>query len=76
MFKTVFQDAARRTYYDLPSKNRPAAWEKDGNDKAQIDDAKNEFFVGAWRTYQISGHCPMWAELKVDFADAYLARLG
>jgi hypothetical protein len=27
-----------------------------------------------WRTYQMSDHLPMWVELKIDFADEYLAR--
>ena len=26
-----------------------------------------------WRSYQVSDHLPMWVELKVDFADEYLA---
>jgi len=29
-----------------------------------------------WRTYQLSDHLPMWAEFKVDDADAYLAKLA
>lgn len=27
-----------------------------------------------WRTHQISDHKPLWVELKVDYADAYLER--
>lgn len=29
-----------------------------------------------WRTYQLSDHLPMWAEFRVDDADAYLAKLA
>ncbi len=27
-----------------------------------------------WRTFQMSDHLPMWIELKIDFAEDYLAR--
>jgi len=29
-----------------------------------------------WRTYQMSGHLPLWAELRIDFADDYLRELS
>src|SRR6202042_138641 len=29
-----------------------------------------------WRTFQMSDHCPMWIELKMDFTDGYLATAG
>ena len=28
-----------------------------------------------WRTWQMSDHLPLWAEIKVDFADSYLQSL-
>ncbi|WP_295879963.1 hypothetical protein [uncultured Thiohalocapsa sp.] len=37
-------------------------------------DAPGEQYVSydRWRTYQMSDHLPMWVELHIDFADAYL----
>lgn len=67
---------SRARNYDLLGKNRPAAWEKDSNGKALTDTAKKTFFIGTWRTYQMSDHFPMWVELKVDFADTYLGQLA
>ncbi len=29
-----------------------------------------------WRTYQMSDHLPMWAELRIDFGDEYLERVA
>lgn len=29
-----------------------------------------------WRTYQMSDHLPLWAELRVDFSDEYLDKLS
>ncbi|MGD8717333.1 MAG: endonuclease/exonuclease/phosphatase family protein [Candidatus Zixiibacteriota bacterium] len=29
-----------------------------------------------WRTYQMSDHPPLWVELKIDFSEEYLKRLG
>jgi hypothetical protein len=31
---------------------------------------------GAWRTYQMSDHLPMWVELHIDFAPEYLTQVG
>jgi endonuclease/exonuclease/phosphatase family metal-dependent hydrolase len=31
-----------------------------------------DYYVKQWRTWQISDHLPLWAELKVDFTDHYL----
>lgn len=30
----------------------------------------------SWRTWQISDHLPMWAEIKIDFTDDYLKSLS
>lgn len=29
-----------------------------------------------WRTYQMSDHLPLWAELRIDFADDYLQEMS
>lgn len=31
-----------------------------------------DYYAKQWRTWQISDHLPLWAELKVDFSDHYL----
>jgi len=41
---------------------------KDRTDKEKLRYYKD------WRTHQISDHKPLWVELKVDYADAYLER--
>ncbi len=28
-----------------------------------------------WRTWQMSDHLPLWAEIKMDFTEAYLSSL-
>jgi hypothetical protein len=33
-----------------------------------------EWYAGAWRTYQISDHLPMWTALEVDFRSEYLSK--
>lgn len=38
-------------------------------------DEKRGYYRNKWRTWQISDHMPMWAELKVDFTDHYLKSL-
>ena len=31
-----------------------------------------DYYAKQWRTWQMSDHLPLWAELKVDFSDHYL----
>ena len=31
-----------------------------------------KYYMTHWRTYEMSDHLPLWAELKVDFSDRYL----
>ena len=38
-------------------------------------DERRAYYRDKWRTWQISDHMPMWAELKVDFTDEYLKSL-
>ncbi len=40
-------------------------------DPAQLE----EYYLEEWRTYQLSDHFPLWVELEIDFASAYLDRL-
>lgn len=52
-----------RQYFD--SKNT------DGKTEKQIED----YYLSKWRTFQMSDHLPLWAELKIDFSNQYLKRM-
>jgi endonuclease/exonuclease/phosphatase family metal-dependent hydrolase len=62
----VFRDAEDFAVYQplLPTKN------KDGKPQ-KTDQAAYQ----TWRTWQMSDHLPLWAEIKVDFSDSYLQSL-
>jgi len=47
--------------------------EKYMNDKTESDIQK--YYLTSWRTFQMSDHLPLWAELKIDFSDEYLGAL-
>ncbi|MCA9986304.1 MAG: hypothetical protein KDE59_18475, partial [Anaerolineales bacterium] len=36
--------------------------------------ANLDYYEDVWRTFQVSDHLPMWVELNINFADAYLAQ--
>lgn len=33
-------------------------------------------FYKKWRTFQMSDHCPLWAELRIDFSDKFIPVAG
>ena len=33
-------------------------------------------FYKNWRTFQMSDHCPLWVELRIDFSDPFIAVAG
>jgi hypothetical protein len=35
-----------------------------------------EAFFRQWRTYQMSDHCPLWVELRINFSDPFIAVAG
>ena len=43
---------------------------KDGTPRTA---AQRRTYYRAWRTFQLSDHLPMWLEVRVDYADAFLA---
>jgi hypothetical protein len=44
---------------------------------AKYKNNKNkEAFYKKWRTFQISDHCPLWVELRIDFSDPFIAVAG
>ncbi len=36
---------------------------------------ETQYYENVWRTFQMSDHLPMWAELKIDFSEDYLNKL-
>ena len=34
-----------------------------------------KYYMSTWRTFQMSDHLPLWAELKIDFSNQYLETL-
>jgi endonuclease/exonuclease/phosphatase family metal-dependent hydrolase len=43
--------------------------------KYEMADNKEAFFR-QWRTYQMSDHCPLWVELRINFSDPFIAVAG
>lgn len=43
-------------------------------DDPRTRDQIREWYAGAWRTYQMSDHLPMWVALEIDFREAYLSK--
>jgi len=43
---------------------------KDGTPRTA---AQSRTYYRAWRTFQLSDHLPMWLEVRIDYADAFLA---
>jgi hypothetical protein len=55
--------AVYRKYF--PAKNTQGKTEK------EIE----KYYLSTWRTFQMSDHLPLWAELKFDFSNQYLERI-
>lgn len=49
----------------FPEKNREGKTEKE----------LQKYFMSTWRTFEMSDHLPLWAELKIDFSNEYLESL-
>ena len=45
------------------------------NVKGKTEEQIQKYYMSTWRTFQISDHLPLWAELKIDFSNEYLATL-
>ncbi len=71
---SVFGKKDFLTYYDkMPPAKRDFLDSK--KTKARSFKQKQDYYMTHWRTFQMSDHLPMWAELKVDFTDDYLKSL-
>ena len=45
------------------------------NVQGKTEEAIQKYYMRTWRTFQISDHLPLWAELKIDFSNEYLDAL-
>ena len=43
--------------------------------RGKSEEAIEKYYLSTWRTFQMSDHLPMWAELKIDFSNQYLDAL-
>ena len=43
-----------------------------GKTEQQIE----KYYLDTWRTFQMSDHLPLWIELKVDFSNQHLKKIG
>ncbi|MDC3379229.1 endonuclease/exonuclease/phosphatase family protein [Planctomycetota bacterium] len=75
-FQSVFRDNECETYFDeAKALGRPMEpWDNTEGwpDKTKI--LKREEYYRQWRTWQISDHMPLWAEVNIDFTDSYLKK--
>jgi endonuclease/exonuclease/phosphatase family metal-dependent hydrolase len=76
-FESVFRDDEAEKYFNVAvGLGRPKdPWE---NTRGWPDEtrilSRDEYFREQWRTWQMSDHMPLWAELKIDFTDDYLEK--
>ena len=81
-FDSVFRDEECDVYYNLAAQlGRPLEpwdntvfWKDKDKPKDQQHILTREEYFKTWRTWQMSDHNPLWAELKIDFTDQYLQR--
>lgn len=43
--------------------------------KGKTEDAIKKYYLGKWRTFQMSDHIPLWVELRIDFSEEYLDKV-
>jgi len=65
---------AEKNLTEATSKTKKKKFKKQiKNFKAVLKkDAALEEYYEEWRTFQMSDHLPLWAEIKIDFTDQYL----
>ena len=44
--------------------------------KGKTEKQISSYYLTKWRTFQMSDHLPLWIELKVDFSNQYLEKIG
>jgi exonuclease III len=78
LFNSVFRNEEYATYYDLMRNKKLRDYHEANTKKAGQPRNKSEkqsYYRKKWRTWQMSDHCPLWVELKIDFSDKYLNRI-
>jgi endonuclease/exonuclease/phosphatase family metal-dependent hydrolase len=48
----------------------------EGNTQGKTAQQIEKYYLSSWRTFQMSDHLPLWVELKIDFSDRYLEKIG
>jgi len=72
--ETVYRQedlATYRGYFNEETINRLI----EKNTKYAPEKVIEDYYLGTWRTFQMSDHLPLWIELKVDFSDQYLKKI-
>lgn len=73
LYKSVFRAEDKDVYFEHMKKLDELEVDADGRPG---DTAPNtSYYLDTWRTFQMSGHLPMWVELKIDFSEQYLRNL-
>lgn len=72
-YQTIFTVGERGTYYPLMS--NPNNLELDPGGLLLDNDKNRDYYLGIWRTFQLSDHLPMWVELRIDFTEQYLQEM-
>ena len=45
-------------------------------EKRDTEEKLMSYYMGTYRTFQMSDHLPLWIELQIDFSDQYLKRIA
>ena len=69
-YETVFTESDEKIY----AKYMGDAYLKTSTGKVRDDKRKTTYYKTYWRTFQMSYHLVMWAELGVNYSDEYLER--
>jgi hypothetical protein len=64
---SVFRDQDAEMYDAEMARTCPGKYKRGTDRKA---------FYRKWRTFQMSDHCPLWVELRIDFSDPFIAVAG
>ncbi|MFC1619297.1 hypothetical protein ACFL45_05065 [Candidatus Neomarinimicrobiota bacterium] len=69
LYRAVYLEQDWQAYHQVYDK--VGQWD----DQDQTDEAIKKYYTRKWRTFQMLDHLPLWVELKIDFANDYLAGL-
>jgi len=80
---TVFSEGKQRagafnfteSVYTANDMNLYRSYFPEKNVQGKTEEAIQKYYMSTWRTFQMSDHLPLWAELKIDFSHEYLETL-